>query len=116
MSTPDSPLPPTPPPSGADAPKPAVAKPAFKVTRSPFAPKLGGAAGPAPISIGGAAALSSVATPSSPTAARAPRAAPASRPIVAQDKPSVVGLVIDIAAAAVAVAFTIEFALSYFSS
>jgi len=38
------------------------------------------------------------------------------RPVVAQDKPSAVGLVIDLIAAAVAVSFTIIFALSYFSS
>jgi hypothetical protein len=126
-TTPDSPVPPssgaTPPPAGAEAPKPAAPKPAFKVTRSPFAPKLqggtGGPAAPAPISIAGTAGLSSVPTPSSgptPTAARAPRAAPKAAVVATQAKPSVFGVAIDIAAAAVAVAFAILFALSYFAA
>jgi hypothetical protein len=102
-----------------EAPKPAAAKPAFKVTRSPFAPKLGGIggpAGPAPISIGSGSALAAVSA-STPTAGRPPKAAAPARPVVTDSgKPSVVGFVVDVVAAAVAVSFAIMFALNYFSA
>jgi hypothetical protein len=121
MNTPDSPTPPpsdsgvpasTPPPAAASAPKPA-----FKVTRSPFAPKLGGASGPAPISISATAGLSSVPTSSGPTAARAPRAAPQqARAVASSSKPSMAGLVVDIIAAGIAIAFAVLIALNYFSA
>jgi hypothetical protein len=115
MNTPDSP---TPPPSDsgvpASTPPPSAPKPAFKVTRSPFAPKLGGASGPAPISISATAGLSSVS--SGPTAARAPRAAPQQARASASSKPSMAGLVIDIIAAGIAIAFAVLIALNYFSA
>jgi hypothetical protein len=104
-------------PAPAPAPAPSVApaapglsKPAFKVTRSPFAPKIsGGTSGPltGPMSIG-------LSTANAAPAAKLPtrKFASASGKITKEEGPALV--VLDLIAAGVSVAAAVMMALAYF--
>lgn len=121
MSTPsDQPLPSAPksPLSGASippAPAPApgfgsaadgagLTKPAFKVTRSPFAPKISGSG-----ALGSASASAAPATPARPPARKH---VSATGNFTSEEKPAMV--LLDFVAAAVAIAAAVMMALAYF--
>jgi hypothetical protein len=100
---------------GSDAPSGGDAKPAFKVTRSPFAPKSGAtpvAAPTGPMSIGAADTLAAAAA-KAPGVANRPMAPMTFKP--KGEQTSTPMFVIDLLAAGVSVACAVLLALKYFS-
>jgi hypothetical protein len=85
-----------------------LTKPAFKVTRSPFAPRIAGQGGLA------ASAASTAAAPAAAARPPARKRVSATGDFTAEEKPAMVAL--DFVAAAVAIAAAVMMALAYFKN